>query len=566
MLRKQITFIIILILFMPSYGISSLEDLLSPGMLSKKHEKQRGIFKCLKCHTLIDGMKDSDCSSCHDELNKRIKENKDFHARVKGKCILCHTEHKGENYDITRLDEDNFDHKITGYELIDKHVISCRKCHEKENSYLGNTQECFKCHTDVHLESLSEECIKCHNYMGWEKLDFDHEKKSKFKLTGKHTEAKCELCHPRYTVEGKAKDKGKIYQVLKFKPVKYDKCNNCHFNVHSGEVDKKACKNCHITKDWKEMVFDHNNKQLSSFRLSGKHTEAKCELCHPRYTVEGKGENKGKVYNLLKFKPIKNGKCDDCHVSVHYVGVKTKECKSCHVPKDWKETSFNHNNPLVSSFTLSGKHAETKCELCHPRYDAKEKAGSSDKVYQVFKLKPLKHEKCNDCHYDVHMGRFEKRRCTDCHSTDKEWKTYTFDHQAEQFKGYKLKGEHIQVDCGKCHKPSEISFTEFNKKKKLSISVFENFKAEKCEDCHQDEHKGKYKEISKVIELTCNSCHSVERKWKEQIYTHKKDSKYHKYNPKGEIKESKCDECHVCDSDAFRLSSCFKDQGLGPAR
>ena len=147
-----------------------------------------------------------------------------------------------------------------------------------------------------------------------------------------------------------------------------------------------------------------------------------------------------------------------------------------------------------------------------------------------------------------------------------EWKESIFDHASRDYKGYKLEAKHKDVSCDKCHEKSEISYEEFNKHKKTSLGKFKLPESDGCEGCHKADHKGKFKEISDVAGVKCDNCHSVKREWKDHTYSHKQDGNYKKYNPKGEIKESNCDECHLCDSQTFRLTSCFKKQQFGPVR
>ena len=155
-------------------GDKSFAEWISPGELSKAHKELAGIANCLKCHPLTEGITDTQCRACHEKINKRIEENRGLHARVNAACVECHKDHKGEDYDITGLDREKFDHDMTGYMLQDRHIISCNKCHKEEETYLDISPECTNCHARVHKEMLPEDCIKCHNYKTWKDLEFDH--------------------------------------------------------------------------------------------------------------------------------------------------------------------------------------------------------------------------------------------------------------------------------------------------------------------------------------------------------------------------------------------------------
>ena len=143
---------------------------------------------------------------------------------------------------------------------------------------MGLSTECLHCHTDVHKKSLSEDCLKCHNFTGWKNVTFEHDKYSGYKLTGEHTKIKCENCHPKYSIEGEGKtgETRGIYRVLKFKPLKYGKCNDCHYDIHKGQLKEKTCENCHSPEGWEKKTFEHNNPGVSNFKLKGRHEKVSC--------------------------------------------------------------------------------------------------------------------------------------------------------------------------------------------------------------------------------------------------------------------------------------------------
>jgi hypothetical protein len=281
-IKKQAAISLISLVFLLIPGNVYSAKWLSTGELSRAHEKLEGVTNCFKCHSLTKEITDEACRQCHEKLNERIKENKGFHSRVEGKCVACHTEHKGRDHDITGLDMEKFDHDMTGFGLSDRHNITCDKCHKKEDTYLDLSSECVACHNDVHKQTLSGDCIKCHNYKGWKDLRFDHDRNSGYRLTGKHIELKCELCHPESSFDKTAVDADRAYKTLTFKPLKYGQCDHCHYDIHRGEVKDKPCAACHVTKGWDIRVFDHRDPILSDYDLSGKHENVLCNLCHPQ--------------------------------------------------------------------------------------------------------------------------------------------------------------------------------------------------------------------------------------------------------------------------------------------
>jgi hypothetical protein len=348
-MKKTFVFICILtIIANTNISISNAINLkaakwISPGELTQSHSKLSGLKECIKCHTLGKGITDAACLSCHDKLVERINANKGFHAGIEGKCYECHTDHKGSSYNIMPFEQKKFDHKKTGYELLEKHKTDCNKCHKEEKTYMGLLTVCLGCHDDVHRKTLSDDCMKCHDFKGWKSLKFDHEKNSKYKLTGKHSDVKCESCHPRYPEDKSVKGTEKINLALQFKPIKNEKCDDCHFDVHKDQFKDQRCDACHTVKnEWKKNIFKHEDETYKGYKLEGKHAKVECEKCHARSEVKFKEFNKKKTASIGKFKELKSGNCNDCHFDIHKEQFKDQRCDACHTVKDeWKKNIFN---------------------------------------------------------------------------------------------------------------------------------------------------------------------------------------------------------------------------------
>src|SRR3989304_7168163 len=196
---KKLLFILFL-LVMCTYAQAQeggFRSLISPGELTSQHTKYEGISNCTKCHSLGGGIPDGKCLDCNDKLAERIKNKQGVHAKYTDACIKCHTDHKGKGFKIVSLEKEKFDHGKTDYPLVDKHSkVECNKCHKKGDPYAGISQECLSCHKDPNKDKLGKDCERCHNIKGWKDLvKFNHERDSKYPLTGKHIEVKCEKCH-----------------------------------------------------------------------------------------------------------------------------------------------------------------------------------------------------------------------------------------------------------------------------------------------------------------------------------------------------------------------------------
>ena len=183
--------------------------------------------KCKDCHTterLYEDKLKSACIACHRKDDKHKGQEGDL-------CEQCHVE---QNWKTTK---NKFDHDLTNFPLLGKHRIDCAKCH-KTAEFKDAKSACISCHEkdDQHKMRLGSVCEDCHNALSWKRWDFDHDKRTRFKLDGAHRRIDCYACHSK-PVKGRA-----------LLPMACDTCHD-HDDAHGGAFGKQ-CERCHITRDW----------------------------------------------------------------------------------------------------------------------------------------------------------------------------------------------------------------------------------------------------------------------------------------------------------------------------
>ncbi len=196
-----------------------------------KHEK----VKCNACHkTPLYGEKTStQCSDCHG-VN-------DPHKGQLGKqCDACHSP-KGWRDNVV------FEHDITRFPLIGLHaLVPCEACHISA-AFKEAPLACSKCHSrdDYHKGKLGLACATCHNPNGWQRWVFNHNRQTKYPLTGSHDGLECRACHT------KARKASRRITT---------QCVDCHGrdDVHKGQFGRQ-CQTCHITENFKRVRLRKKN-------------------------------------------------------------------------------------------------------------------------------------------------------------------------------------------------------------------------------------------------------------------------------------------------------------------
>ena len=195
--------------------------------LAGKHAAAR----CETCHTRPprELKLSTECASCHAKV--------DPHAGKLGpSCGRCHDSNDWK----TRV---TFDHALTRFPLIGKHASAqCTACHA-DKRFSAKGLKCADCHIDDHHKGTlgtPSACGNCHNSVSWKAWTFDHDKATKFPLTGQHQGLICSACH------GRAGDPAKTG----------GQCIDCHRrnDVHRGEFGED-CARCHVTTSFREIIM-----------------------------------------------------------------------------------------------------------------------------------------------------------------------------------------------------------------------------------------------------------------------------------------------------------------------
>ena len=181
---------------------------------------------CASCHKSTNYKSTpKDCYSCHQQDDK--------HQGQEGKaCAQCHDEKAWK----PAL---KFDHGLSRFPLLAKHAqVECKLCHS-DARFKNAKSECVACHVkdDKHKATLGPSCEQCHNARSWKAWDFDHDKRTKFSLDGKHQGLACSTCHTRPT-------EGKVLASAQ--------CVSCHAkdDAHDGSYGRQ-CQQCHVTATWR---------------------------------------------------------------------------------------------------------------------------------------------------------------------------------------------------------------------------------------------------------------------------------------------------------------------------
>ncbi len=446
--------------------------------------KRRAMLACERCHTesvwkppkrrmkfdhdlkadarmpLVGTHADVSCGKCHPKSQFNLRKD------PPDNCRNCHkTNHKGHLFDKKKcswchsprfrsLRKFRFNHsRRTKFDLAGAHGrLGCFKCHTKRLGKRKPNRNCEVCHSadNKHRDRFKQfgrppKCNLCHPSSSWKPNVFNHNRRTKFRLTGKHATTTCRNCH-----RGK-----RPYMFERFNRKKVG-CMGCHKhkNAHDRDFKDKDCLRCHKAPGKRQMTarsvgIYHGPK--ARFPLVAKHKSVACTKCH--------------VNDVYKDTPMECGV--RCHEDSLHKGRLGDKCSRCHTAGLWKATRFDHDTD--TTWPLNGLHKKiNKCEDCHPN--------------RVYKGTPTNCS-AKGCHAkdDAHKGRLGKD-CERCHLETGE---NLFNHNT--MSRWKLTGQHLVTRCSECH--AKLTF------KPLPT---------KCVACHPEPtvHKGQYG-------TRCEQCHTT---------------------------------------------------------
>lgn len=436
-------------------------------------------------------------------------------------------------------------------------LSQCTKCHPAGGQLSQAT--CLSCHEELQprlgkglglhgrVSDEKRNCELCHhehqgvnaNLIDWGpagEKGFNH-LRTGWALKGKHADEKCGSCHEKRRIVWPP-----ALKLMEKRPATRlgvgTNCTDCHFDEHRGQ-QQEDCEFCHNEKDWKSAPgFNHADTE---YPLKGKHKQVKCTACHPAdKDTDPHGFPAPKSETFMRFAPIEHRACLDCHKDVHE-GRFGLRCQSCHTVEGWhilRNATTERQFHEKTKFPLKGAHLDVDCVSCHGPFPG-----------QKPKFKGLKHETCQDCHADAHMGQLvvngKQPDCVACH-TEQGFMPPKYGVLEHGKTRYPLEGAHQVVPCATCHEPTPALRAKIPKavlvdlKKKKHQELFSNAlfdfskPLERCDSCHTDVHERQFKD------LKCDTCHGLTSFTKVR-FDHQKDSRY---PLEGAHLKVACEKCH----------------------
>jgi hypothetical protein len=263
-------------------------------------------------------------------------------------------------------------------------------------------------------------------------------------------------------------------------------------DVHRGALNAR-CETCHDAGDWERAVrFNHDS---TKYALTGEHRQVSCDDCHASARLPLVRDVTGE--RIPVYKPVPHQECSSCHRDPHQ-GRLASSCGECHTTRGFGIVDRRDFNHALTRYPLKGRHARQSCAGCHG-----ENMARSSPQFAT----------CAGCHADPHEGEATLRGapadCGACHGVE-GFSPSTYTARQHGSAPYALEGNHLNVSCGGCHRPSTTT-----KGSRTARQLRMPFA--KCEDCHTDAHAG---QLAGRTETRCASCHAVGG-WAPSLYSPK---------------------------------------------
>src|SRR5262249_38786038 len=156
-------------------------------------------------------------------------------------------------------------------------------------------------------------------------------------------------------------------------------------------------------------------------------------------------------------------------------------------------STFTVAQHASTKYALQGAHASVACRDCHGRTPP----GSDAQVAALVGSAKIwfhpAHDRCVECHFDPHGGRFSpggerarKDDCLACHTMN-GFKPSTMEENAHDSARFRLIGAHRSTPCFECHQELANTTGKGAASGKTRLLPF-TVAGQQCGDCHQGPH------------------------------------------------------------------------------
>lgn len=401
--------------------------------------------RCDLCHQPLEATQDVLCVDCHREVSQQIAVQNGTHGQIENvdRCAVCHSDHRGADFNPTEGAFEHFDHARTHFSLVWHQVdfqtvpIQCDACHVTDGEFSLSTTKCVVCHaikdtafSIQHRQDFGENCVACHD--GQDRMvNFDHNSTS-FALVGEHEQANCAGCHGLDKQQGGRGGGGLRAEDLFAETT--SQCVNCHAEPESHlGMFSSNCAECHNPAAWSPAnldgkIFEHAAQtgfSLLRHQLNFDNQAMVCKDCH-----------QGTLQDEFDVQA-----CINCHSQGDEADSFMRQhqdeyglgCIGCHDGED-RMRGFEH----AQVFPLEGRHAEAECAACHAE--------------KRFSGTP---RECVQCHEEpgIHAGFFGVQ-CQSCHSAE-AWTPAGLRMHAFPLQH----GNQGEQECSVCHTERYVQYT-----------------------------------------------------------------------------------------------------------